>query len=142
VLTTGWGGLAAADVPPGVSVADAVPHDLLFSRVASVVHHGGAGTTAAGLRAGKPTVICPFLGDQGFWGRRVATLGARPAPIPQRRLTVDGLTAALRAAATDLGMRTRAATLGVRVRAEQGVERAVGVIVAHLASRPAASPDV
>ena len=53
----------------------AVPHDWLFPQVAAVVHHGGAGTTAAGLRAGRPTVICPFFGDQPFWGRRVHELG-------------------------------------------------------------------
>ena len=135
VVATGWGGLAATDTPPGVFITDAVPHDWLFPLVAAVVHHGGAGTTAAGLRAGRPTVVCPFFGDQAFWGRRVAALGAGPAPILQRRLNVDALAAALRAAATDAGMRERAAALGARVRAERGVEQAVEVIAARLALR-------
>ena len=58
---------------------DDVPHDWLFPRVAAVVHHGGAGTTAAGLRAGIPTVVVPILADQFFWGARVRALGAGPA---------------------------------------------------------------
>lgn len=125
VLATGWGGLAAADLPPSVYLLDAAPHDWLFPRMAAVVHHGGAGTTAAGLRAGVPTVICPFFGDQPFWGRRVAALGAGPAPIPQRRLTVEALSAAIQAAVSDPAMRERAAAIGAAIDAEDGVSRAV-----------------
>jgi sterol 3beta-glucosyltransferase len=58
------------------------PHDKLFDRVAAVVHHGGAGTTAAGLVAGKPTFICPFFGDQPFWGQMVNRAGCGPPPCP------------------------------------------------------------
>ena len=77
VLATGWGGLAAGDVPDGIYLLESVPHHWLFPQVAAVVHHGGAGTTGAGLRAGRPTVVCPFVGDQFFWGRRVAALALR-----------------------------------------------------------------
>ena len=77
VLATGWGGLTAGNTSDDIFVLDAVPHDWLFPQVAAVVHHGGAGTTGAALRAGKPTVICPFVGDQPFWGRRVARFGCR-----------------------------------------------------------------
>ncbi len=81
VLQTGWGGLSNADLPDDVFKVDALPHDWLFPRMAAVVHHGGSGTTAAGLRAGIPTVIIPVFGDQPFWGQRVFELGAGPAPI-------------------------------------------------------------
>ena len=69
LLLTGWGGLRPELVPDNVFVLDSAPHSWLFPRMAAVVHHGGAGTTAEGLRAGVPTVIVPFAFDQPFWGR-------------------------------------------------------------------------
>jgi sterol 3beta-glucosyltransferase len=138
VLATGWGGLAAAELPASIYLLDAAPHDWLFPQMAAVVHHGGAGTTGAGLRAGAPTVICPFFGDQPFWGRRVAALGVGPAPIPQRKLSVERLAEAIRTAATDGAMRERAAALGAAIRAEDGVASAVALIEAHVAEGRAA----
>jgi sterol 3beta-glucosyltransferase len=96
--------------------------------MAAVVHHGGAGTTAAGLRAGRPTVICPFFGDQGFWGHRVAALGAGPPPIPQKVLTVEKLAQAIRTATSQAAMVERAAALSRQIAAEDGVARAVEII--------------
>jgi sterol 3beta-glucosyltransferase len=132
VLATGWGGLKPEDVPSSIRVIDSVPHDWLFPRMAAVVHHGGAGTTGAGLRAGKPTVICPFVGDQTFWGRRVAALGVGSQPIPLLRLTAKRLAEAIQRAVTDEGMRQRAAALGATIRAENGLEYAVTYINNHL----------
>jgi UDP:flavonoid glycosyltransferase YjiC (YdhE family) len=128
VVATGWGGLTLANAPRDVFALDAAPHDWLFPRMAAVVHHGGAGTTAAGLAAGAPTVICPFFGDQPFWGRRVAALGVGPAPIPQKKLTAARLAAALRTVAEDAAMRMRAQTLGEAIRSEDGVGRAVALL--------------
>ena len=128
VLATGWGGLIADNAPEGIFVLDAVPHDWLFPQMAAIVHHGGAGTTGASLRVGKPTVICPFVGDQPFWGRRVAALGVGPAPIPQSRLTAERLADAIKQAVTDTDMRRNAATLGEAIRAEDGIGRAVEYI--------------
>ena len=133
VVATGWGGLTARAVPPHVFVTDAVPHDWLFPRVRAVVHHGGAGTTAAGLRAGKPAVICPFSVDQPFWGGRVAALDAGPKPIPAVRLTAETLADAIRLAACDPFYGQRAAEVGAAIQQEDGVGRAVEVIEAHLA---------
>ncbi|MGM7671485.1 glycosyltransferase [Microbacterium sp. A93] len=79
IVATGWGGLLASSADD-VHVIDDAPHQWLFPRVSAVVHHGGSGTTAAGLRAGRPTLICPILGDQPFWGSRIHELGAGPAP--------------------------------------------------------------
>ncbi len=95
ILATGWGGLQAGDRSDRIHVLDAAPHDWLFPRCAAVVHHGGAGTTHEALRWGRPSVVCPVFGDQPFWGRRVAALGAGPPPLPQKRLTSAKLADAL-----------------------------------------------
>lgn len=128
IILSGWGGLSAADLPDTVLAVDSVPHSWLFPRVAAVVHHGGAGTTAAGLRAGVPSVITPFFGDQFFWGQRVHDLGVGPSPIARKEMTAEALGAAIRRAATETEMRDRAAALGARIRAEDGVARAVDAL--------------
>ena len=99
-----------------------------FRASAAVVHHGGAGTTAAGLRAGVPSIVVPFFGDQLFWGQRVAALGAGPQPIPRKRLTATRLAKAIEQALTDERMRRDAAELGAKIRAEDGIVGAVAVI--------------
>ena len=132
VLLTGWGGMAAQAVPDSIFVLDAAPHSWLFPRMAAVVHHGGAGTTAEGLRAGVPTVIVPFIVDQPFWGKRVEQLGVGPSAIPHKRLTVDQLAHAIHRATTDTGMQQRAAALGRALRAERGVEQAVSLVQHYL----------
>ncbi|MFV9504679.1 MAG: glycosyltransferase [Oscillochloridaceae bacterium umkhey_bin13] len=99
--------------------------------MAAVVHHGGVGTTAAGLAAGVPSIVTPFFGDQPFWASRVYELGVGPRPIARRQLSVEALAEAIRVATTDLTMRSRAADLGLRIRAEDGVARAVAVIAQH-----------
>ena len=76
LLVTGWGGMHPELLPDSVFVVDAAPHNWLFPRMAAVVHHGGAGTTAEGLRAGVPAVIVPFVLDQPFWGARVKAIGS------------------------------------------------------------------
>lgn len=128
ILATGWGGLKVDTPAENVFVVEQAPHEWLFNCVSAVVHHGGAGTTAAGLRAGKPTLICPFMGDQGFWGHRVEALGVGAAPIAQKALTADKLAAALKQITTDNGMRERAETLGLRLRAENGAVRAAEIL--------------
>ncbi|MFB4305195.1 glycosyltransferase [Actinomadura sp. GTD37] len=105
-----------------------VPHAWLFPRTAAVVHHGGAGTTAAGLRAGVPTVVCPFFGDQPYWGERVAALGAGPAPLPFRAMTAPRLASKIRQAVEDPETADRADALGRRIRAEDGAGRAREII--------------
>ncbi|GAA4922468.1 sterol 3beta-glucosyltransferase [Actinomycetospora succinea] len=128
VVATGWGGLTAGDAPSDdVLVVDAVPHDWLFDRVAAVVHHGGAGSTAAGLRAGKPTLVCPFLGDQPFWAARVHALGAGPAPLPAGKLAA-GLADRLGDLVGRDDYRERAAEIGQQVRAENGLDHGVRIL--------------
>ncbi len=128
LLFSGWGGLRREDLPDSIFMIDSIPHSWLFPRVAAVVHHGGAGTTAAGLRAGAPSIVIPFFGDQPFWGQRVYDLGVGPAPIPRRKLTVDRLAQAIQEAVTNTAMRLRAAELGSKIQAEDGIANAVEVI--------------
>ncbi|SCO87720.1 related to sterol glucosyltransferase [Fusarium oxysporum] len=90
IVSKGWGGVGAGgDVPDGVYLIGNCPHDWLFQRVSVVVHHGGAGTTAAGIAAGQPTVIIPFFGDQPFWSQMVARAGAGPTSVPFKELTAE-----------------------------------------------------
>lgn len=93
LVSKGWGGMGADELgkPDNVFMLGNVPHDWLFKHVSAVVHHGGAGTTAAGITAGRPTLVVPFFGDQPFWGAMVARAGAGPEPIPHKQLTADNL---------------------------------------------------
>lgn len=131
IVSQGWAHLGGQEPPPNVHVIGDCPHDWLFARCRAVCHHGGAGTTAAGLRAGLPTVVVPFFGDQFFWGRIVADTGAGPEPIPIRRLDREHLVAAFDACRRPQ-MRERARELGERVRAVDGVELVVQAIERHL----------
>jgi sterol 3beta-glucosyltransferase len=107
-----------------------VPFDWLFPRVSAVVHHGGTRVTTLGLKHGRPTVICPVIGDQEYWARRLHTLGAAPPPFAPRYrdLTAESLARALRQAVEDPSLRRRAEELGRGVAREDGVTRAVEAI--------------
>ncbi|HEY9010938.1 MAG TPA: glycosyltransferase [Devosia sp.] len=128
VLLRGGGALADVGAAAGhVHVIDSAPHEKLLPLMAAAIHHGGAGTTGAALRAGLPNAICPFFGDQPFWARRVAELGAGPPALDRKSLSVASLSAAIRAM-DDPTMRRRAADIGEAIREEDGVERAVAFI--------------
>ena len=100
----------------------------MFPRVAAVVYHGGAGTTAAGLRAGKPSVIVPFFGDQPFWGRQVHLLGAGTKPILQKKLTADKLANDINEAISNPDIQRKAESIGNKIRQEDGIKNAITVI--------------
>jgi sterol 3beta-glucosyltransferase len=128
VLQRGWSTLDSGSLSDSIMLIEAIPHDWLFPQMAAVVHHGGAGTTAAGLRAGTPTIIVPSFGDQFFWGRRVHELGAGPEPIPRKKLTVERLAEAIRQTIEDDTIGNNVDRLGQQIRAENGVEAAVQMI--------------
>jgi sterol 3beta-glucosyltransferase len=132
ILLTGWGGLRPPELPRNMTTVEWAPLNWLFSRVAAVVHHGGAGTTAEGLRAGVPAVAVPFFYDQFFWARRIHALGAGPRPIPRKHLDAEVLADRIRIATADPEMRLRADAVSKRIRAEDGVGRAVGSFERHL----------
>lgn len=132
VLASGWGGLdgGAPSLEKGGARDERIfflryaPHDWLFPRMSAAVHHGGAGTTAAAARAGIPSVIVPFYGDQPFWARSLHARGVAPPALDRKSLTTDGLAAAL-AAAQAPAMQRAARLLGEAVRAEDGVGEAL-----------------
>ncbi|KAF2486063.1 putative glucosyl/glucuronosyl transferase [Neohortaea acidophila] len=125
LLSKGWGGIGAdADdlrIPDGVFMLGNVPHDWLFKHVSCVVHHGGAGTIAAGLAAGRPTLVVPFFGDQPFWGAMVSRAGAGPDPIPHKQLTADKLADAINFCLKPESLE-RAKELASKIAAERGSE--------------------
>jgi len=123
LVSKGWGGLGADSlgIPEGVFMLGNVPHDWLFKHVSCVVHHGGAGTTAAGIALGKPTVVVPFFGDQPFWGTMIAKAGAGPLPIPYKHLTAEKLASAIMEALKPAALE-RAQELGKRMGSEKGSE--------------------
>ncbi|MEW5819249.1 MAG: glycosyltransferase [Cyanobacteriota bacterium] len=128
ILTTGWGALKNIDVPENVFVTDYVPHDWLMQHVSAVVHHGGAGTTAAGLRYGKPTLICPFMVDQTFWGNVVCKQGLGPEPISQEKITSEKFANALKVLISDNTLKLNAQKTGEKIRNENGTQVAVELI--------------
>lgn len=123
LVSKGWGGFGADQIgiPDGVFMLGNVPHDWLFKKVSCVVHHGGAGTTAAGIAAGRPTVVVPFFGDQPFWGAMTAKAGAGPKPVPYKDLTADKLAAAIKEALKPESLE-RAAELSAKISKEHGAE--------------------
>lgn len=131
VLQSGWAGLAAPEHPDLLTVG-AIPHALLFPRMSAVVHHCGAGTAAAGLRAGVPTVPVPVTADQPFWAARLAALGLATAPIPFRDLSTDHGAARLAHALTQAtaapARRDHATAAAHRLAAEDGAGAVAGAV--------------
>ncbi len=131
VLSTGWGGITRLPASPTVFYVDDVPHSWLFPRMAAVVHHGGAGTTAESLRAGVPSIVSPFVVDQYAWAEQVARLGVGVRAAPIKKLTAEKLAEAIRSTVHDTALRARASGLGEQIRAENGIACAVDVIQRH-----------
>jgi sterol 3beta-glucosyltransferase len=134
ILAAGWGELGTRSLPARVLGVESVPHDWLLPRVAAAIHHGGAGTTAAVLRAGVPSITVPFFADQFFWGGRIAELGVGPVPIPRKRLTVSALVQAIEDMHADRGMGERCRALARRIALEDGIGKAAETVDRYLRS--------
>jgi UDP:flavonoid glycosyltransferase YjiC (YdhE family) len=129
VVGRGWGGIKPDELPSErVYVIDRAPHDQLFKHVKAVVHHGGAGTTAAGLHLGRPTFIVPQMVDQPYWGGRVHELGCGPKPVRRRKLTAEALADALAQLDSNPDYARNAARIGEQLQAEDGTGKAIKVI--------------
>lgn len=128
VVARGWGGIDPRDLPDNIFAIEKAPHDKLFRYVSAVVHHGGAGTTSAGLHLGRPTFVVPQAMDQPYWGRRVYELGCGPKPIRLRKLTAETLAAALQDLSSNSEYRRNAADLAEVLHGEDGEAEAIKVI--------------
>ena len=130
IIATGWGGISNVDLPHNVFKINSVPHDWLFPKCTAVIHHGGAGTTGASLKAGVPTIIVPFFSDQPFWGQRITDLGVGRSI--EQELTVEKLSTAIATVINNRRIRDRAAALSEQIRTENGVDNAVRAIERYL----------
>jgi UDP:flavonoid glycosyltransferase YjiC (YdhE family) len=128
VVLTGWDGLSKMQAPDDIFFIENAPHDWLFPRMAAVVHHGGAGTTGAGLRAGIPNIITPIGADQYFWRERLVQLGVSPHAPSLKILKATELAEAIEIAVSAEEMREKAKALGEKIRGEDGVKRAMNII--------------
>ncbi|KAL5343411.1 hypothetical protein BJX70DRAFT_393976 [Aspergillus crustosus] len=137
ILSKGWsarlGDPASAKpeipLPPEIFQIQSAPHDWLFSQIDAAVHHGGAGTTGASLRAGVPTIAKPFFGDQYFFGNRIEDLGVG---LCVKKVNVSVFSRALWTVTHDERMIVRAKRLGERIRSEDGVATAIQAIYRDL----------
>lgn len=127
ILATGWQGGSDESLPENIFTLESAPHAWLFSRMAAVVHHGGAGTTAAGLRAGVPAVVIPHGLDQPAWARRVRELGVGTS-LPHKRLSAERLAEAIQYVLKS-EVREAAGALGEKIQSENGAETAARIIV-------------
>ena len=128
ILHVGWGGIGNQSLPDSVFKIDYAPYEWLFPRMGMVIHHGGSGTTAFGLRSGVPSCAVPFVFDQFYWGERIAQLGVGPKPIPYKQLNVERLADAIRVGVGDSQIKQNAFELGQKIRAEKGIENAVNLV--------------
>ena len=119
------------NLPKNIIAVDSIPHSWLFERVSAVCHHGGAGTTAAGFKAGIPSIIIPFANDQFAWAHRAYDLGVGSKPIPVKTLTSANLAVAIDFALQD-NIKTNAKTLAKNIANENGALDCAKVIVASL----------
>ncbi len=129
IISRGWAGLelGPTDHDQFYSLGDA-PHSWIFERVDALVHHGGAGSIATGLRAGLPTLVCALGFDQLFWGHRIASIEAGPKPLPMRNWSPARLDESLRALTSTSKFRQAAQAIGNKLQAEDGVANAVACI--------------
>lgn len=128
VLCSGWGNVTQKDLPPSVYLLDSVPHEWLFPKTVGAIHHGGAGTSAATLNAGIPSVVVPFFADQPAWGAQLKQLGVSPATLPQSELTQNSLAKNIRRILEEDSFQKRAKEIQSQLQAENGVARVVSII--------------
>ncbi len=128
-IIQGWEvGIAQLTLPPTIYAAGSLPHSWLLPHCAGLVHHGGFGTTSAGLRAGIPALVIPHIADQFYWGKLVHELGVGPQPIRRGQLGLERVVSSLNELLRNDKLAATAHRLGEQIRSENGVESAVKLI--------------
>ena len=128
IVATGWGGMGDIDWPSNILAVSEVPHEWLFPKVDIVIHHGGAGTCAAAMRAGRPSIIIPFFGDQPFWAKRLHGLGVAPRPIKPAKLDAAMLARRIKTVLETPAYRKNAERLASKIATEDGIANAIAEI--------------
>jgi UDP:flavonoid glycosyltransferase YjiC (YdhE family) len=130
ILLTGWSETPFDETAcPDLYVAKSIPHSWLFPKVSAVIHHGGAGTTGAAVRAGIPSIIIPFFFDQGFWADRLEKLEAGPPRLSKKSLTQQTMATAINKTLTNTTIHNKLNKLSAELNAENGVENAVNLLL-------------
>ncbi len=132
LLLSGWGGLQQTDLPDSVFKVESAPHDWLLPRMKAVIHHGGAGTTAAALRSGRPSMAVPFFGDQPFWGNKIEQLRVGARALPRLDLSIESLSDRIGQLSNNATLGSNSQALGDRIQAETGTKTAAAIIHKHL----------
>ncbi|MGB7480560.1 MAG: glycosyltransferase [Burkholderiaceae bacterium] len=120
----GWSGMDDIELPDNILRIGTTPHSWLFPRTTAVIHHGGSGTTHSATRAGKPSVVIPFAGDQAFWAERLHRLGIAPSALNGAKLDVGSLRKAI-SFVERFDVQQRAAELGGQMEQENGLVTAM-----------------
>ncbi|RAR43883.1 glycosyltransferase [Paenibacillus sp. MDMC362] len=133
IILVGWSGMqVSGNGAENILCIQEAPHAWLFPRAAGVIHHGGAGTTAAVLRAGKPMTISPFNADQPFWAKRIYELGVSTKPIPEKSMSVASLAERIAELTSDSTLTANVMALSDKISEERGVDRTVEFIERRL----------
>lgn len=128
VLASGWGGIDPTMSGDNYIVVEDVDHEWLFPQMSAIIHHGGAGTSGAALKSGRPQVVCPFFDDQPFFARTMSSLGVAPAPIRQNFLSAERLSIAIQEAVNSNILSRNAHAIGSKIALEDGLRNATDLI--------------
>ncbi|MFN8579124.1 MAG: glycosyltransferase [Candidatus Sericytochromatia bacterium] len=128
IIMTGWGGLSISDNYEDIHVVNQIPHDWIFPKINAVIHHCGAGTTSATLRAGIPSISVPFFGDQPFWSNQIYKLGLSTKPINRKDLNSSNLREAIIESIANDNLINRAKIISKKINSENGISNAVETI--------------
>lgn len=134
ILISSWNGIDRCDSNPCIFTVDSIPHSWLFPKCLGVLHHGGAGTTAAALKAGKPMIICPFSGDQPFWARRMKEIGVATSSLKERDMSVVAFTSRINELISNNALSNNAARIAIDINKEKGVENTIEFIEERIKS--------
>jgi len=128
IIQSNWDGFSLSEEDPDIYRVQSIPHEHVFPHCAMIVHHGGAGTTHASLRAGKPSVVVAHAYDQPFWGRRLMKLGVAGNVLSRRRVTAEALAKMIRSVQRSPQMSSAAQEASELMERESGVDTAVTLI--------------